>query len=538
MPVQQGVMSAYQLMGHTHTGVGQGGQLNYLNALTNKPFVDVREFGATGNGVTDDTVAIQGAIDAVSAAGGGIVYFPEGTYITTAVILMPFIGIVHLIGESVSSVQISKVTNTIGTSPDRLARAGVITDVYNIDSIISLDHDDNLSNQRGLIKNIDLIGTDAANPITYGIYAPRVARSKFKSINIWDCETGYFTYSTWLTNFDYVDVGDSGVGRVVRSFRWANDGSGSGTGTSCNFQNSYANMWTTTGFDIWGLTYSNFVDCAADNGGSDVAAEHIAYRFVSSHGITLNGCGTENLIGTVIYAENSELTVISHRASEINGKTAGTHHYLKHISSNVTYMGCEFDPFVIPRASFNLAVAEGGVEGGSHVIFINTIEPTGGDAFVSYLGGSTIKRITDDGMSVTEKRGSVVYEGMLINGKARHYGAASPTEGIWVRGDIIWNTTPNIAGTPGWVCIRSQNSPANGGEPALEVDIAVDDDQNATDLDIIGFQLDDDSWHWTSINGAPVGNVITILAGIPAGRTLPDNNPVYWFCFGDMAVLT
>lgn len=37
-------------------------------------------YGAVGNGTTDDTAAIQNAINAAQAAGGGVVFFPKGTY--------------------------------------------------------------------------------------------------------------------------------------------------------------------------------------------------------------------------------------------------------------------------------------------------------------------------------------------------------------------------------------------------------------------------------------------------------------------------
>lgn len=41
----------------------------------------VRDYGAVGDGVTDDRVPIANAIAACQAAGGGCVYFPRGTYV-------------------------------------------------------------------------------------------------------------------------------------------------------------------------------------------------------------------------------------------------------------------------------------------------------------------------------------------------------------------------------------------------------------------------------------------------------------------------
>jgi len=49
----------------------------------------VREFGAAGDAVSDDTAAFQRALDAVSRAGGGTVYAPPGRYLFRGTINVP-----------------------------------------------------------------------------------------------------------------------------------------------------------------------------------------------------------------------------------------------------------------------------------------------------------------------------------------------------------------------------------------------------------------------------------------------------------------
>ena len=51
--------------------------------------VNVKAFGAAGDGVSDDALAIQHALDAARAAGGGTVYLPPGRYLTRNALNVP-----------------------------------------------------------------------------------------------------------------------------------------------------------------------------------------------------------------------------------------------------------------------------------------------------------------------------------------------------------------------------------------------------------------------------------------------------------------
>jgi hypothetical protein len=86
-------------------------------------WISVKSYGAAGDGVTDDTAAIQAAVNAaaaVSPANGCVVYFPAGVYAVTpggssAAITLnngtnAYTGI-RLVGDSIGSTQIKKLGN-------------------------------------------------------------------------------------------------------------------------------------------------------------------------------------------------------------------------------------------------------------------------------------------------------------------------------------------------------------------------------------------------------------------------------------------
>ena len=97
---------------------------------------NVLDYGATGDGSTDDRAACQLAIDAAVAVGGGAVYFPEGTYKLNSVassdttpngLLLPDTGVdfstnngVMLFGDGIDSVLLAGNTEMCVVRNSRL----------------------------------------------------------------------------------------------------------------------------------------------------------------------------------------------------------------------------------------------------------------------------------------------------------------------------------------------------------------------------------------------------------------------------------
>jgi hypothetical protein len=118
--------------GYHTTGGGGGGSFQYVSGdettpvdnglvfttssggrlmrIRTRPVFDVKEFGARGDGSTNDTAAIQAAIAAAVAAGGGDVLFPQGVYVILSDLTLA--NNVNIIGEGQPTLDFRTATLT------------------------------------------------------------------------------------------------------------------------------------------------------------------------------------------------------------------------------------------------------------------------------------------------------------------------------------------------------------------------------------------------------------------------------------------
>lgn len=95
-----------------NTGFGGSTIIGDQSLVENENFRNVKTWGATGDGVTDDTAAIQAAINAVPTRGG-VVYFPEGIYDISMTLSLPTDRPIRIIGSGRRSTVIDIGANAI-----------------------------------------------------------------------------------------------------------------------------------------------------------------------------------------------------------------------------------------------------------------------------------------------------------------------------------------------------------------------------------------------------------------------------------------
>lgn len=99
----------------------------------------VKDFGASGNGVTKDTESIQRAIDAAHENGGGTVFFPAGTYLSGTIFLKNNVSLYLPAGAILLG------STDLKDFPEMIPNVRSYTDIYVKHSLIYAENIENVS---------------------------------------------------------------------------------------------------------------------------------------------------------------------------------------------------------------------------------------------------------------------------------------------------------------------------------------------------------------------------------------------------------
>ena len=94
-------------------------------------------------------------------------------------------------------------------------------------------------------------------------------------------------------------------------------------------------------------------------------------------------------------------------------------------------------------------------------------------------------------------------------------GSAPPERGIWNLGQRVQRR--NTSGSAqGYYVFGRTDTTVNTNELTGQTSITVASITGIADGDTLGILLDDDSWHWSTVNGAPSGTTVVITDALPS----------------------
>jgi hypothetical protein len=177
--------------------------------------VNVKDFGAIGNGITDDTLAIQRAIDQVLFGGFAlnqsrlrrVIHFPAGTYLISSSIKLP--AFVHILGAGIdrtiiqqtasgyavlelkdSSSQIGVTYGTLGATTAKNVTVQDVTldSLSSVKDVVTLNSCDNIDFYRVYFKGSITSPSGASSAGQNAVYAvPTDATKDINGLKFIDC---------------------------------------------------------------------------------------------------------------------------------------------------------------------------------------------------------------------------------------------------------------------------------------------------------------------------------------------------------------
>lgn len=240
-------------------------------------WINVKTEGATGNGTTDDTAAIQGAITAAEAlasggSAGAVVYFPYGSYKISSALSIASANIT-LIGDGGGGQYYGnpvKITQTSTT-----ANGVTVANAWNV-----------------IIKGISFAGPGSGSGVgVHQTYSP-TAPAGFCAME-----------DVYITGFGShgLQLNEPIMSTFSRVWCYSNGGYGiylAGGGTSCTFTSCWASYNTAGGWWINGNYHS------ASGCGADFNTGH-GWTLSGAQSCSISGCGSEKNTGYGFYLTSS-----------------------------------------------------------------------------------------------------------------------------------------------------------------------------------------------------------------------------------------
>jgi hypothetical protein len=305
--------------------------------VLNESVINVKDYGAVGDGVSDDTAAIQKCIDNYSS-----IFIPAGTYLLSNTLGVPTRK--KITGESKNNTILLREA-TPKTNLGKLTSLQGAEDDFNVNAFFALIYPQSeFYNFDTTIKNLTL-SAKLTNVVDYGIFAPRAAHTTIQNVTIKNVNYAFYTHDSFMGSIRNIHHING-----ISLFAMVADNIGAVGGTTmllenCYFETSGGYFPENKGFDVRSLTYSTFNCCGSDR-------TNTAYSFVDCFGITLNGCGCEQPFPRKeytpsIYFLNSKVVLNGFRiVSPISTNYAGeTYSILAKDRSNVIFNACYFDKY-------------------------------------------------------------------------------------------------------------------------------------------------------------------------------------------------
>lgn len=236
-------------------------------------FVSVLDFGAVGDGVTDDTSAISSAI--ASLSHGGSLYFPAGTYCVSSVITVNVSNILLFGVPEGSIIQAIKGANNQLQVMNINVQSGV--------SIDGITFDANQSNRTGQSQTWNGFNLDNCTDCL-------ITRCTFiNTLGFSGSATALAVGGTRI-RVSNCTVRNCGIAGTQASDAFYN------SGTQILVENCTAYDITDTGFVLEQCNYSGIMGCTVDGCGAGAAID--AYQSADAVGNFINGLSIFNWNGT------------------------------------------------------------------------------------------------------------------------------------------------------------------------------------------------------------------------------------------------